>query len=253
MAGFEAPQYGNAPVSEVFIGVGYMRPRILVDAVLKKALLSENYPNLEIAPPLNVELLDGYSLLQVMVPDGGQFLVRRWNVDRKWLVQIQANALYVNWSRPDEEPPSGYVGFDAVRGRFFGALSALEGSCGSELQDGVSFMELSYTDRFPWQPEIANLGHLDRIMNIGLPPKFSDEGYNNCFAHFPFHDAEIGGFGTISVNTATGGKGEQLLAVETKLHGRPEDGMAEWLERAREKQHRIFKGLFKTEMREKWL
>jgi uncharacterized protein (TIGR04255 family) len=245
-------KYTRAPISEVFIGVCYKYPKINVDNLLKSALLHEEFPILEIDKPLTIEFLEGFTLVPVFNANGGPILVRRWTTDKKWLVQIQTNMIYVNWIRPDTEPVGHYVGFTAVKDKFFSILSFLEEHLGVSLQEGIAFCDLSYHDRFPWQDEISELSQLDRLMNISTPPKFSEHGYNNNFSYFTFHDFEIHGFGIISINTTTAIDGKQLIRVETSLRGCPLNSIGEWLSVARAKQFDIFEKLFKEKKKKKW-
>jgi len=244
--------YKHAPVFEVIIGACYNTPIISVNSVLKNAMLCEEFPTIEINPPLTIEILEGFNLVPVLNQDGGPFLVRRRSADRKWLVQIQANAAYVNWIRPDTDPDVQYVGFDAVKEKFFLVASVLENSLGISLQSDMAFCELTYLDRFPWKAEIPELSQLDKLMSVRTPPKFSEYGYNNVSSRFTFHDPKTQGFGVISINTTASVRGEQLLRVETTLRGNPAGDFKEWLRRAHEKQHDIFKDLFKEELRNKW-
>jgi len=245
-------RYNRAPIAEVMIGIGYKQPEIPVDFILKNALLCDEFPVIEINPPLTIEILEGFNLVSVRNQNGGPFLVRRRTANRKWLVQIQANMIYVNWIRPDTEPVGHYVGFTAIKDKFFSILSILEEHLRIPLQEDVAFCDLSYLDRFPWQAEIAELSQLNQLMNVSTPPKFSEHGYNNNFSRFTFHDFEIQGFGIININTTTAIDGEQLIKVETSLRGSPANNLGEWLKLAHTKQFDIFEKLFKEDIRKKW-
>lgn len=245
-------KYDRAPISEVIIGVFYKNPKISVDFLLKNALLSDEYPLLEINPPLTIAILNGYKLEPVINQNGGPILIRRRTLDKKWLIQVQSNALYVNWIRPDTEPVGHYVGYTAVKNQFFSFLSVLEKNLGISLQEDIILCELSYHDRFSWQAEISELSQLNQLMNISTPPKFSEEGYNNNFSQFTFHDSEIQGFGIININTITAFDNEQLIKVETNLLGSPTNNLDEWLELAHKKQSDVFEKLFKEDVKKKW-
>jgi len=245
-------QYKHAPISEVVLGVGYRQPKIWVDLVLKNAMLCEEFPSVEIGPPLTIEILEGFGVVAAQNQLGGPFLVRRRTADNKWLVQIQANMLYLNWIRQDTDPVGNYVGFDAVKERFFSVLSKLENSLGISLREDIIFCELSYIDRFPWECEVQELSELNKLVRISTPPKFSEHGYNNVFSRFTFHDFEIQGFGLVNVNTTTAISGEQMVIAEANLRGNPAGELDGWLERAHAKQHVIFEGLFTDEMRKRW-
>ena len=245
-------KYNRAPISEVKIGIGLKQPRIPVDSVLKSALLSDEFPILEINQPLSIDILEGFQLKQIMNQNGGPILVRRWSADKRWLVQIQANMIYLNWIRPDNQPVGHYVGFTAVKSKFFSVLSLVEKHLGFPLQSDVDFCELSYLDRFKWQNEIQELSQLNKLMNVSAPPKFSEHGYNNNFSRFTFHDSDVQGFGIININTTTAIDGDQLIRVETNLRGNPIGNLDEWIGRAHAKQHDIFEKLFKEGIKKKW-
>ena len=244
--------YKRAPISEVFIGATYNMPIIPVDSVLKNAILCDEFPSIEIREPLTIEIMEGFNLISVLNKDGGPFLVRRRTVDRKWLVQLQTNAVYVNWIRPDTAPDTQYVGFDEVRKKFFAVVSTLEDRFDISLRNDIAFCELTYTDMFPWQDEIQELSQLNKLMNVNTPPKFSELGYNNNFSRFTFHDFSIHGFGVININTTTSLSGKQLIRVETNLRGNPAGDIEGWLKLAHAKQHNIFDDLFKEELKKKW-
>jgi len=245
-------KYTRAPISEVIIGIGYNQPKMPVDDILKKALLCDEFPVLEINPPLTIEILDGFKLMPILNQNGGPILIRRRTSNKKWLVQIQANMIYVNWIRLDTEPVGQYVGFTAIKDKFFSVLSILEKNLRIPLQEDIAFCDLSYHDRFPWKTEISELSQLNQLMNVSTPPKFSDNGYNNNFSRFTFHDFEIQGFGIININTTTAIDGEQLIRVETNLRGNPTNNLDDWLKQAHTKQFNIFEKLFKEDIKKKW-
>lgn len=247
--------YSKAPISEVIIGIGYKEPKISLDSVLGSALLSDKFPILEINPPLLFTELKEFQLQTLISPNGGSILARRKTANQKWLVQIQADMIFLNWIRPDTEPvtPGHYIGFTAVKENFFSILSTLGEHLKQNLLDNdIAFCHLSYLDRFPWQSEMSELSQIDSIMNISTPPKFSDEGYNNIFSRFTFHDSSLHGFGLININTSTSFDGSQIMRIESDLQGNPADGLENWLECAHLKQREIFEQLFKEGIKKTW-
>ena len=250
-------KYSRAPISEVIIGVCYSKPKISLDAVLSNALLSDKFPILEINLPLTFTGLKGFQLYMAPTQNSGHILAMRRSADRKWLVQIQADMLFINWIRPDTEPVTSghYIGFSAIKKEFFSILSILGNRLNQNLlADDIAFCYLAYHDRFPWQPLIPELSQINQVMNVSTPPKFSGDGYNNIFSQFTFHDSSIQGFGIININSSTSVSSDnnQLIRIESILQGDPSDGLEKWLKYAHLKQLDIFEKLFKEGMKKTW-
>jgi uncharacterized protein (TIGR04255 family) len=245
--------YSQAPISEVIIGLSYDYPKILVDTVLKAAFLSEEFPYIEIVPPLSIDILNGFQLQPSFNQNCGPFLIRKKSIDKKWLLQIQADRIYLNWIRLDTEPVGNYVGFSAIKNKFLSILANLGEILKVNLLENVALCELTYHDRLKWREEIPELSQINQIMDIGAPPAFSEQGYNNIFSRFTFHDFKIQGFGVISINTATAIDGEQLIKLESNLRGVAVDGdIDNWLGLAHIKQDDIFEKIFKEKIKQKW-
>jgi uncharacterized protein (TIGR04255 family) len=172
-------KYSKAPISEVIIGINYRNARIPVDTILNSALFSEEFPTIEIARPLILEMLQGFQIQLHLEQNTAPFLVRRRAKDLKWLLQIQNNMIYLNWIRLDTEPVGTYAGFSMIKNKFLSILSKIENIAPVHLRDDIALCDLTYHDRVKWQSEIAELSQINQIMNIGSPPKFSDHGYNN--------------------------------------------------------------------------
>jgi len=248
-------KYSKAPISEVIMGVTYKKNKIPIDFLLKNALLSEEFPIIELVQPLFLEMLTGFQVKQNYDPNSGPFLVRKLSNDSKWLLQIQANMLFLNWIRLDTEPVGTYCGFSSIKDKFFSIISAFEDIMKIKLLNDITLCDLTYHDRVKWQLEISDLSEVTRIMNINTPPKFSEHGYNNIFSRYTFHDFNINGFGLININTDTANDGEQIIKIETNLRGKCaiNGDIKSWFEQAHTKQIDIFEQLFKKEIKEKWL
>jgi len=248
-------KYSKAPISEVILGISYKKPKIPVDFILKNALFSDQFPIVEIVQPLFLEMLEGFQLEQIFDQNSGSFLVRRRTGDRKWLLQIQANMLYLNWIRLDTEPVGTYVGFPSIKDKFLSILAVLEDIAKVRIRDDVSLCDLTYHNRVKWQHEITDMSEIQKIMRISTPPKFSEQGYNNIFSRYTFHDFELKGFGLININTATAIDGEQLIKLESSLRGECSiDGDIDtWFEQAHKKQIGIFDQIFTEEIKAKWI
>jgi uncharacterized protein (TIGR04255 family) len=118
-------KYSKAPISEVIMGVIYKKGKIPVDFILKNALFSEEFPTIELVQPLFLEILNGFQVRQNFDPNSGPYRVHKWSNDSKWLLQIQANMLFLNWIRLDTEPIGTYGGFSSVKNKFFQFLLPL--------------------------------------------------------------------------------------------------------------------------------
>lgn len=248
-------KYSKAPISEVIMGVTYTRNKIPVDFILKNALFSEEFPIIELVQPLSLEILNGFQVRPNYDPNSGPYLVRKWSNDRKWLLQIQANMLFLNWIRLDTEAVGNYKGFSSVKDKFLSIMAALEDVMKVHLRSDIVLCDLTYHDRVKWQSEISDLSEIAKIMNLNTPPKFSEHGYNNIFSRYTFHDFELNGFGLININTDTANDGGQLIKLESNLRGRCKiNGDIEtWFEQAHTKQLGIFERIFTEEIKTKWL
>jgi len=248
-------KYSKAPISEVIIGVTYKNNKIPIDFFLKNALFSEEFPTTELVQPLFLEMLNGFQVRQNYDTNSGPFLVRKWSNDSKWLLQIQANMIFLNWIRLDTEPVGTYCGFPFISDKFFSIIATLEDVMKIQLHNDITLCDLTYHDRVKWQSEISDLSEIAKIMNINTPPKFSEHGYNNIFSRYTFHDFILNGFGLININTDTANDGEQIIKIESNLRGKCaiNGDIQAWFEQAHTKQINIFEQLFTKEIKEKWL
>jgi uncharacterized protein (TIGR04255 family) len=248
-------KYNKAPISEVFMGVCYNNTKIPVDLILNKALFNEEFPNIGIVEPIILEVLNNFQIRPNYTPNFIPFRIRRWSSDNTWLLQIQANMIFFNWIRLDDEPVGTYAGFSTVKEKFFSILDTIEKDLKINLHNDIELCELTYYDRVKWQSEISDLSEIDKIMNINSPPKFSDDGYNNVFSRYTYHDSELNGFGFININTDTAKGGEQIIKLESNLRGNLANNyvIETWFEQAHDKQLNIFDKIFTKEIKEKWL
>ena len=246
--------YSKAPISEVIMGLSYKKAKIPVDQILKNALFCEEYPTIEIVQPIFLEILTGFKVRTNLNPNSGSFCVRRWSKERKWLLQLQSDIIFLNWIRLDNEDVGTYPGFTNIKEKFLSILAFLEESYKINMREDIVLCDLTYLDRVKWQQEISDLSEIGKIMNLNTPPKISGQGYNNVFSRYTFHDPELNGFGLININTDTAQNGEQLLILESYLRGRCIlDGDIEtWFANANIKQNNIFEQFFTKEIREKW-
>ena len=245
--------YSKAPISEVIMGIAYNKRKIPIDFFLKNALLSEDFSVVELVQPIFLETLNEFQIQQkIDLTSSGPYLVRRWSKDKKWLFQIQENMIFLNWIRIDSEPVGRYVGFASIRDKFLSIIATLENVMKINLRSDIALCDLTYHDRVKWQSEISDLSEIAKIININTPPKFSEQGYNNVFSRYTFHDSELNGFGLININTDTAIDGEQLIKLESYLRGVINSDIETWFEQAHTKQLKIFEQIFTKEMKAKW-
>jgi uncharacterized protein (TIGR04255 family) len=246
-------KYSKAPVSEVILGITYKVNKIPVDKLFQiSSMFSEEFPIVEICPPLLFEELFGFRL-QPMVADigAGPFLVRRRTNDAKWLLQIQSNKIYLNWIRKDDEPVGAYVGFSKVKERFDVIIEKI-----SEVEDAKTdhlLYELSYHDRVEWQDIISDISEINAVINVKSPPKFFPEGFNNVFSRYTYPASDIGGYGFLGINTDTSVSQKQVIRVESNLRGIfPQKTFDEWMDIAHQKQLLIFENCFNEKTKDSW-
>ena len=246
-------KYSKAPVSEVILGINYGINKIPVDELFRvSAMFSEEFPGVEICPPLVLEVLNGFRLQPMTVDIGaGPFLVRRRTSDARWLLQIQSNKIYLNWIRKDDEPVGVYNGFSEVKERFAAIRKKVSEVVDVEM-DHLMY-ELSYHDRVEWQDIIPDISQINNIMNVKPPPKFFQEGYNNLFSRYTYHASEIGGYGLLGISTDTSVSQKQVIRVESNLIGIiPQKTFDEWISIAHQKQHIVFENCFNEKLRDSW-
>lgn len=245
--------YSKAPVSEVILGVNYNINKMSPDALFKaSSLFSNDYPAVEILPPLIMDVLNGYRI-QPMSHDlsSGPFLIRRRTEDRKWILQIQSNKVYLNWVRLDAEAVGNYIGFLKIKEKYFDILDSLSNLF--DTKNNIASYEITYHDRFEWQKYISDISEINTILNISSPPPFSKEGYNNIFSKFTYHDPEVGGYGFININTDTSPMGKQLLRFESNICGMIKNqSIDEWFDVSHNKQLDIFEKIFTDKLRRLW-
>ncbi|MDR1149760.1 MAG: TIGR04255 family protein [Spirochaetaceae bacterium] len=247
-------EYSKAPVSAVILGITFgNNNKMPVDKLFQiSSMFSEEFPIVEICPPVVLEELNGFRL-QPMVADigAGPFLVRRRTSDAKWLLQIQSNKIYLNWIRKDDEPVGVYAGFSSVKEYFASILKKI-----SEVVDMNTdhlLYELSYQDRVEWQDIISDISEINTIMNVKAPPKFSAEGYNNLFSRYTYPASDIGGYGLLGINTDTSVSQKQVIRFESNLRGIiPQKTFDEWTAFAHQKQLAIFESCFSEKLRNLW-
>ncbi len=248
-------RYSKSPVSEVIFGITFvMKSLDLGDILIAYKELAANYPSIEVVPPLADEtLVDFRSSTELDADKTGPFLLRLRTPDRKWLVQLQGNKVYLNWIRLDVEDVGHYAGFKAIRKRLNDVVSILGSAGRSNFDSEVKYLELTYHDRIEWQPLVPSISNSSEIMRFQPPDIGIPKGFNNIFSKYTYHEERIGGFGVLSINTATSVKGTQLLKFENTLRGTLADrSRDDWYEIAHNIQFEQFERLFTDSLLKEW-
>lgn len=248
-------KYTRAPLSEVIIGVSFKEAKFaLLDVFSIQSLLKDEFPRVDIRPPLADESLSEHRLNTELNPEStGPFLLRLRDDSKKWLCQIQRNKLYVNWVRSDIEEVGQYVGFEKVLGRFEALFKVVQSKVLEITFGDVSYFEVAYHDRLEWELYISSISELSKIINF-QPPRISIEnGFNNVMSRYTFHEPSLGGYGVLSISTDTSPKPSQVLKLETGIRGKLENvSRLEWFRKANERQVQFFEEIFKPEILRKW-
>ncbi len=248
-------KYTKAPVSEVIFGVTFNEERLSLRGLFDaQQALSDQYPRVEIRPPLVDEVMSEFQINQEISPErSGTVLIRLRSEDNKWLCQIQANKVYLNWIRLDPEPVGNYPGYTTVYRKFLDTLDALSLGLPDITSDSVKYYDLSYHDRFEWQDYIDSLSDAHKIMRLKPPEIETPEGFNNLFSRYTYRCNPLGGYGIFSLNTATAVTGKQVLQLESNLRGIIPDRLGDdWFSEAHRVQYDHFSRIFTPEILKRW-
>ena len=247
-------RYPKAPVSEVIFGVTFSEARLSErDLFGAQQALSDEYPKIEIRPPLADEAMSGFQITHELNPQTTPILIRLRSEDGGWMCQVQANKVYLNWIRPDDKPVGNYPGYAAVYSRFGEVLDALGFLSAGFSDDTVKYYDLGYHHRLEWQEHIANLGEAHKIMRLKPPEITTPGGLNSIFSRYTFTCDPLGGYGILSVNSATTATGKQVLMFESTLRGiTPHRSSDAWFTEARTVQAGNFTRLFRPEILAQW-
>lgn len=249
-------EYKNAPLSECICGVIFNHSIFTDDCLFKiNSLFSECFPIVEIHPPLFIEEVVNDHLQPVMNPViSGQVLYRRRTTDRKWLLQIQKNLIYLNWIRTDSENVGDYVGFNKVFAKFKNILNKIKEELDIDVYANIYLCDITYNDRIELSENgIPNLTVLEDYLNISVP-SFPYETNRILFNHRDsFVDKEIKLFGIIDLNLVVNSQKRDFLQLGIVLRGGiSQIGFDKWFEEAHLKQHSIFESVVKQKLLDKW-
>lgn len=245
-------RYNKAPVSEVILGLTYSENRFPLNMLFRvQGVLEKTYPLIEISPPLVDEEPQGGVMAQNLNQKStGIFMIRLRSSDRKWLVQLQGNKIYFNWSRMDSEKVGEYPGFTSIYERFKSVLKEIEG-CGGDINK-VAAYDLTYHDRLRWSDFVQNLNELNKIINC-VPISKGDSNVHQVDFKEIFEDKALGGYGVITITTGVLHATDELnlLQFQCILRGGGAD-MDAWMERARGIQMDTFERVFTGTTLESW-
>lgn len=247
--------YKKAPLSEVIFGFTYKSRMFSDDELfLMNNLFSEEFPIVEIVAPLIIEDLRNFQLFPIINPTlTGTILYRRRTSERNWLLQMQGNAIYLNWIRQDSAPVGNYIGYNAIFDKFLKIIEAIENLLHKSLKENIYLLDLTYQDRINWQSYKNDLNSVSDIMNIQTPPITSDSIYNNIFSKYTQKKDSLNGFGIVNINTATSMAGNQVFRIETIYRGHPlTSDIKTWFDTAHNEQTDFFTSLFKENVLDSW-
>lgn len=247
--------YKQAPISEVIFGITY-KSRLFSDDDLFyiNNHFSKEFPIVEVLAPLIIEDLRNFQIFPIINPTlTGTTLYRRRTAERNWLLQVQGNAIYLNWIRQDNMPVGNYIGYNEVFSKFIKIIEHIEELLHKPLKENIYLLDLTYQDRINWQSYATNLNNVSDIMNIQTPPIVSDAIYNNISSKYTQQKDSLNGFGIININTATSMAGNQVFRIETIYRGHPlTTDIKAWFDTAHAEQTDFFSSLFKEKILDSW-
>ena len=249
-------RYSRAPVSEVICGMTFAEPQLDIRALFNaQHKLSEEYPLIDIAPPIGDEALVGFVLESEIEPTAvGPFRLRLRSSDRRWLCQIQFNKIYFNWIRQDGQPVGEYPGYTEIVDRFRKILDSLGVPSFANNPDLVKYLDLTYHDRIEWQKYIDSISEADKILRFSPPQLMAQSGFNNVFSRYTYECPEVGGYGILGMNTDSAQDGTQLLKFESCLRGKIQGTtIGKWFDRANGIQYDQFTNIFREETLKEWI
>jgi uncharacterized protein (TIGR04255 family) len=165
-------KYSNAPISEVIFGITLKRPieesSRIISFYCEK--LYEKYPKFELSNPISDYIISEIGTVKLHFDPvlTGQALFRFRSDDRKFLIQIQKNKLYLNWIRGDEETVGHYPGFNNLYTKFNDILQNY--LCFIEQSyDGIISCDLTYHNRIDLNAMFKKKFTVNNLFSFALP------------------------------------------------------------------------------------
>ncbi|MBS1572320.1 MAG: TIGR04255 family protein [Bacteroidetes bacterium] len=255
-----ANKYTKAPLSELILGVLFNSHTLAEGNVLFEVIsgLSSQYPEFKSMPAIGEEDLQGYTVVNQMDFDKTGFsLYRLVSDDSNWVIQLQQNYLSLHWVRGDGKAVGEYPGFDAVYKRFmsvFSFIKELYSKGRDDFNNQIKYFSLHYQDRIFWE-EYSENNLIDNLLTINFPfyPTNNINIHpNNVFSKYTFPYDEIGGYGTVTINTGTTPySNKQMLVIENRVKGKIEN-IEEWFKKAHTIQVDFFENIFSQKVLELW-
>lgn len=247
-------EFTHAPVSEVILGITFEKSILNLDKIFEfSQLLRNEYPIIEIKPPLGNQRLEEFKLItEVDNEKTGPFRIFQRSNDKKYLVQYQSNKLFFNWVRKDTESVGNYPGFSFIKEKYDSIFDKLIGLQNNQ-EIAVNHYELTYQDRVEWENFIPNLNDVHEIINLSTPPTVSDSKIKNIFTEYSYDIPSINGFCKLDINTGTALDDKQILKFQNTIRGSESfDNKNRWFKKAHDLQVEAFKKTFKPNVLNQW-
>lgn len=244
----------NAPISEVIFGVTLANSLANSSRILEYycEILKVKYPIVELSNPLGELVIFENGRVENQL-DGkltGQALYRFRTEDKKYLIQIQNNKLYMNWIRTDNESTGDYPGYDKLFPLFKKAVADFLGYFHLTNRD-IKSCDLTYHNRF----NIDKILHSGKTINDII--KFTIPLNGDKLLNFSNKSSEI----MESINSLCNSTmetvfkdQERLLRFEFLIQSidQLEINYEEWFSSAHKTQVNTFENIFTGEVLESW-
>jgi uncharacterized protein (TIGR04255 family) len=260
-----AAKYSKAPISELVFGIKFNSNLLLANGIFFDLInrITSNFPVIQTHPvPQEEELINGMIQVTIDYATSGFSIYRLSSQDRKLQILITQNSLTLHWYRRDDESVGNYPGFGNIFDKFYEQYSAIKSLItisDQEFENSIKSFYLCYNDR-------ANLEEFKRMrwgipLIINLPsPSFSYGGRtypeDNYYCKYSTNCEDISGYSIITINTPTAPEIGQVLVVENRLIGIPDDkqrkDLRSWFDIAHEIQLSFFENIFTDRALNHW-
>ncbi len=253
------------PLAEVVLGITYKKLLFPYGTIFKiQPELLEDYPDIEILAPLTDELLvNDVIQSEVDIQKSGQVLYRFRSSDSNWLLQLQGNKIYLNWTRRGEQPEF-YPGFDTIFAKFKNILEGIDGITGEDTIREAKSYELGYYDRFDWARYIDKLRDIGGIVDYSLPGFLLNSelatGKLNFASRFISEISELNGYCLTVIASDVMATETKVLRVEHSIRGLADiqnvmvsnESRDAWFSKAHKIQNSMFDKLYSEKVQEQW-
>jgi len=247
-------KYSKAPISECICGIAFKHSIFSDDEVFKiNSELSNKFPTVTICAPLIIEKYEDGQIQPIFTPDvTGQILYRRKTRDKKWLMQIQKNILYLNWIRTDGEMVGSYVGFSTVFKQFIDLINDIEEIVKKDIRKQACFYDLTYRDRIELD-SADKTNEISDVLTVSIPSDACSGTFDSFAMRNSFSDKDLNGFGIMDINTAVTIEQKRVLNLGLILRGQDFKQQIEtWFDEAHKQQLTYFEKMVQPAMLEQW-